>query len=245
MRLTAAFFICSLTLTIPTIEAARPNQPSRQAQSQSGHDNKLNKHVPEFRTSGRSLIATLVDLAYEFELPMGIEYIDRESVTRPLELEFRDDPLGDIITALVAHQPEYRVSFVGGVVQIYSPQARDDPSNPLNKPIKDFSVIAVDTRDADLQLACALSRELAPSANCGGSITNGQWGPLKITMHLQNAKVFEVLDAIVQQNGQAIWIVTALPERLSKTQTGGLWHVYPLQVPFRASVLEKLTSAIQ
>ena len=58
-------------------------------------------------------------------------------------------------------------------------------------------------------------------------------------MHLQNAKVYEVLNGIVAQNGKAIWTVTASPEKLSNLQSGGIWYIYPLQ-RFEATVSERL-----
>ena len=81
---------------------------------------------------------------------------------------------------------------------------------------------------------------------CGGSLATGQWGPLKITLHLQNAKVYEALNAIVAENGKAIWTVVVHPDELSKLQFSRPtmhwepWYVYPLQRPFKADVLERL-----
>ena len=57
---------------------------------------------------------------------------------------------------------------------------------------------------------------------------------------MQNAKVYEVLNAIVAQNGKAIWAVTASPRKLSM-QTGGFWYIYPLQQPFQEGVVERLS----
>ena len=106
-----------------------------------------------------------------------------------INLELHHESLRGILPAVVGQLPEYRVDFSGGVVHIYSPQARRDLPNLLNKSIKDYSVKNVDTRDADLQVLCALSSELDPASLCGGSIATGQWGPLRITLHLQSAKV--------------------------------------------------------
>jgi hypothetical protein len=115
----------------------------------------------------------------------------------------------------------------------------EDPSNLLNNVIKDFGVSRVDTHEADFQLFCAVGHELGSQA-CGGSIAVGQWGPLKITLHLQNARVYEVLNAIVAENGNAIWTVMVRPDKLSKLRVGGIWYVYPLQQPFKAVVSDTL-----
>lgn len=195
----------------------------------SAFERKLETKVDRFDAAGRTLVANLLDLAYEYELPIGLEYLDRDAVTRPITLQLRDDSVRGLLVALVQQDPEYRVSFSDGLVDIYSPKARDDPSNLLNKPIKEFAVTDMDTHRADMELLCELAREAVPAGGCGGSIAVGQWGPLRITVHLHNSKVHEILNAIVAQNGKAAWTVMTPPNKLSKIPFGGLWHIYPLE----------------
>ncbi len=123
-------------------------------------------------------------------------------------------------------------------MDVFAARGREDPSNLLNKVIQDFAVSQVDTHEADFQLFWAVCRDLGQ--NCAGSIAIGQWDPLKITLHLQNARVYEVLNAIVAENGKAIWTVMIRPDQLSKLQVGGIWYVYPLQPPFKAVVSDTL-----
>jgi hypothetical protein len=207
-------------------------------------ENKLDHRIETFGTSGRALVANLLDLAYEYQVPMGIEYLDRDAARRPINLELHNESLRGIFTAVVAQLPEYRVDFSGRVVHIYSPQARRDASNLLNKSIKNYSVRNADTRDADFQVLCALSSELDPGSFCGGSIAGGQWGSLRITLRLQSARVYEILNAIVSENGKAIWTVTVPPEKLSRLPNEGLWHIYPEEpAAFKAVALEKIMAA--
>jgi len=205
---------------------------------------KLDKRVELFNTSGRTLAASVLDLAYEYELPTGIEYIDHEAATKPINLELHNESVRGILLAIVQQLPEYRISFSGGLVNIYAPKARENPSNLFNKVIKSFAVTELDTHRADMELVCTLAREIAPPGPCGGSIAVGQWGSLKITLHLQNAKVYEILNAMVAQNGRAAWTVITQPSDPSKIPVGGLWHIYPLEPPFKDAVLVKLTSAV-
>jgi len=93
-----------------------------------------------------------------------------------------------------------------------------------------------------MELVCALTRELVPPGGCGGSIAVGQWGSLKITLHLHNATVFETLNAIVAQNGKTVWTVMATPNKLSKIPVGGLWHIYPLEPCYKTGVLDRVSS---
>jgi hypothetical protein len=143
-------------------------------------------------------------------------------------------------STIIRQAPEFRVSFAEGLVDIFAPEAREDPLNLLNTVIRDFTVTQLDTHEADLELFCALVRETDSSGVCAASIAKGQWAPFKITLHLENAKAYEILNAIVAQNGKAIWTLMVRPEKLSKLQFGGLWYVYPLQQPFKSVVLERL-----
>lgn len=205
-------------------------------------ESKLDTRVERFETSGRTLITSVIDLAYQYELPTAIEYVDHDAITRPIDLQFRDESVRGILTAITLQIPEYRVSFSDGLVDVYAPKARENSANLFNKVINDFSVSELDTHRADMQLVCTLARELVPPGGCGGSIAVGQWGSLAITLHLHNATVFEILNAIVAQNGKAVWTVMAPPDKLSKIPFGGLWHVYPLDASYRSGVLERLSS---
>lgn len=201
-------------------------------------EQKLGRRV-RFDTAGKTLVASIVELAFTYQLPTAIEYADREATTRPLDLHFQNESVQRVFEAITEQVPGYGVSFSGGIVDVFAARGREDSSNLLNKVIKDFAVSQVDTHEADFQLFCAVSREVG-SQGCFGSIGIGQWEPLKITLHLQNAKVYEVLNAIVAENGKAIWTVMFRPDELSKLQVGGIWYVYPLQQPFKADVSERL-----
>lgn len=196
-------------------------------------ESKLNSRIGHFKITKQTLVAIVLDLAYEFQLPTGIEYVDHDAMTRPINLELHNESVREILLAIVQQVPEYKISFSDRVVDIYAPKAREDSSNLLNKLIKNFAVSELDTVDADAELFCALSHEVTPSGGCGGSFARGQLGPLKISVHLQNAKVYEILNAMAAQNGKAIWTVIAPPDRLSKIPVGGLWHIYPLESGFR------------
>jgi hypothetical protein len=217
----------------------KPRPPNNES-AQTTFEEKLNRRVERYDASGATLLRSLLDLAYAHELPMGIEYLDREALAKPLHLELHNESVRGVLLAIVEQVPEYKVSFSEGLVDIYVPTAREDPSNLLNKVIKSFAVSQSDTHKADMELFCALSHEIMPSGGCGGSVAIGQWGPAKVNVHLQNAKVYEILNTITSQNGKAVWTVIAPPDKLSKLPFGGLWHIYPLELSFKEAVLNKL-----
>ena len=224
---------------IQPIELHAPNPQSARVLS---FDEKLETKIPRFDTQGRTLLASVLDLAFEYELPVGIEYLDHEATGSPINLDLRDQSVHDILVAVIAQVPRYRVSFSEGVVDVYAPGEREDPSNFLNKVIKSFAVTDLDTHDADLQLLCELAREVGPPGACGGSVALGQWGATKVSIHMHNARVYEILNAITAQNGKAIWTVIVPPKKLREPPVGGLWHLYPLEDSFKAGILDTLTS---
>lgn len=74
---------------------------------------KLDKKVECFETAGRTLIESALDIAYQHELPMGIEYLDRKALTRPIDLRFQHESIREILVALARQIPEYQIAFSG------------------------------------------------------------------------------------------------------------------------------------
>src|SRR5579872_2815893 len=206
---------------------------------------KLDKRVQYFDAAGRTLVENVVDLAYEYQLPLGIEYLDREALRRPIDLRLQNESVRGILTAIVQQVPEYSVTFSDGLVDIFDPQEREDRSNLLNTIIKNVNITGREAGEANQELACALAHEIDPSTVCVASIAKGQLGQQKITLHLQNVKVYEVINAIVAQNQKAIWTVIADRSSLTDPRSSDLWHIYPLQAPFKQAVLDKLLSLKQ
>jgi hypothetical protein len=231
--------ICVSALWLPILPAQSVKPPAAKVQLPrvSDFEQKTDSRIERFSTSGRTLVDSVIELAYKYQVPMAIEYADREATTRPLNLEFQNKSFRGIVEAIVKEDPRYRVSFSNGIVDIFSPMAREDSSNLLNKIMKDFSVTEMETRLADSQLFCAVVQ--AGSSGCGGSLAVGQWDPLRITLHLHNVRVYGILNAIVAQNGRAIWTVTA-SNLASLPQCCGLWYIYPLQEPFKSGVSDRL-----
>ena len=232
--------ICVSALWLPTLSAqgVPHHKETVQLPRVASFEQKTDKLVERFNTCGRTLFDSVIELAYDYQVPMAIEYADRDAATKPINLEFHNKSLREMVEAIVKQDQQYRVSFSDGVVDIFSPRAREDRSNLLNKVLKDFSVTEMETRKADFQLFCAVV-QAAGSGGCGGSLAVGQWDPLRITLHLHNARVYEILNAIVAQNGRAIWTVMA-SNLASLPQCCGLWYIYPLQEPFKSVVSDRL-----
>src|SRR5258707_5627867 len=105
-----------------TSEAKKPDTPSFQE--------KLEKKV-NFETAGKTFIESVLDIAYQHDVPMGIEYVGRDAVSRPINLRFQNESVREILVALTRQIPEYQITFSDGLVDIFVPRERQDPSNLL------------------------------------------------------------------------------------------------------------------
>ena len=231
------FALFTMWTTSASLEVAFDVSDTPQYQD---YEQKLDTRVERFDAAGRSMVSIVLDLAYEYQLPTGIEFVDHEATFRPINSVYRNESVRAILSGIVGQFPEYSMSFSGGIVDLYSPKARKEVRNLLNKPIRNFAVSEADTHRADFELFCALTAEVLPSTACTGSLALGQWGQRKITLNMDNASIYEILNAIVAKNGNAIWTVIAPSEKLTEIPVGGLWHIYPLESPFKESVLDKL-----
>ena len=109
------------------------------------------------------MMESLLRLAYEYEIPMALESVTREAVRTPLNLRLKDRTLKDVIVAIVHAEPGFRVDFTDSLVDVYSPGARLDPTNPLNMTVREYDVTKMDTHLADAQLLCMVERRTRSS----------------------------------------------------------------------------------
>jgi len=131
---------------------------------------------------------------------------------------------------LVAKLPEYRVTFVEGIVDVYSLQARRDRHNLLNTVVPSFTVNRESLNGASTELANFLRAQTIPGVGLIGDVLESPDEP-KITLELRNKSVREILCAIVAANGSAVWAAAAPPGKLSDPKAQ-LWAVYPLGYSF-------------
>ena len=86
-------------------------------------EEKLDRRV-RFDTAGRTLVASIVELAFRYQLPTAIEYADREATTRPLNLQSRNESVRSILEAITEQVPGYSVSFSDGIVESFAARGR-------------------------------------------------------------------------------------------------------------------------
>jgi hypothetical protein len=211
-------------------------------------EDRLSVTVPQFDAARRPMADVVLALAYEHQLPLALECVTRDALQKPLDLRARGQKLRELITTVTASVPGCRVDFSHGLVDVYSAEARTDSMDLFNTVIPEYRVAGVDTGVADTMLLCTLGRQMYPrSAGCGGSTAGDQWGHAKITLQMRNAKLYQILDAIVAQNGRAVWTPIGTSKISANVDRGYLtnfWNIYPLDPDFEQAVAMRLRALL-
>jgi hypothetical protein len=149
--------------------------------------------------------------------------------------------LGTALQEMMAQIPDYEMQVVAPrLIVIFPRNAKDDPEDVLNLQVADFSVtnkpatvILSDPEGFIPELQARLSPEHPQPAN-GILLYSGPYTPpaLRITLHLQNVTVRQILDAVVLATEQipaddlpAGWICLVN----SDNTPGVLRHAFNLQ----------------
>ena len=104
--------LSALWLSILSAQSVKPPTAKVQLPRVSTFEQKIDSVIERFSTSGRTLVDSVIELAYKYQVPMAIEYADREATTRPLNLEFHNKSFRGIVEAIVKEEPQYRVGFL-------------------------------------------------------------------------------------------------------------------------------------
>ena len=87
----------AFSITIVSGQPGKLHEMSTQSARVSLFEQRLDMRVERFDTSGRTLVACLVDLAFAYQLPTAIEYADRDATTRALNLQFHNESVRGIL----------------------------------------------------------------------------------------------------------------------------------------------------
>jgi len=198
---------------------------------------RLRIRVPRMDETHASPVQTLIHTALRYQLPFALEYVDRDAMELRPRLKLPAATVQQRIELLVGMLPGLKVSFSGGLVDVYALAARSDPSNLLNTVLRQFKAQRVDAGLADSMLHGALLAQLMPTTGFGGSF--GGVGGSPVTIDAHNVRVYEALNMIVSEQGHSMWVVGVPPDKLSKLD-GNLWRFYGLYPGLEQTVVERL-----
>jgi hypothetical protein len=191
----------------------------------------------------------LVEVARRFNIPMGIEWVERASIAPPEQtLPSGKRSVRNLIEEIARVSPEHRVVVDDGLVRIYSLTGSVHPFNFLNIRLKSYIVKEADIFAAENELRWAIRFTLEPKKYLHGY--NGGYGHgandilqiPKLTLSESNVTIREVLNRIALAHGNALWVATIKSEDLEGDEPcwrrkGGddgdclvtaAWHFFPL-----------------
>jgi hypothetical protein len=188
-------FYLSGQIAVAAILAAalgvRASPPQTDKGTFSTYEGHLGEKVTPLNLMHKSFAEALLDISYSYHVPLAFEYVDRQSVTKPLGFVLGHATIRSAFEALIQRQPEYRVSFHGGVVDVFSPKARANTSNLLNRTVPKFDVAGADLGLVGGMLQGTLLNSIGPPRGFGGSFA-GVGGP-QVAVHARNRRVYQSL----------------------------------------------------
>ena len=191
----------------------------------------------------------LVEVAQTFNIPMGIEWIERDGTPPPDQtLRSGKRSLRELIEEIASVSPEYRVVVDNGLVRIYPLMEAVHPFNPLNIRLKNYRVKDADLFAAQDALRWAIRFELEPPKyrnGYGGGYGYGADNILeipKLTLSASDVTIREILNRLTLAHGNALWVARIKredlegdePRWLRKGVDSGVapitsvWHFFPL-----------------
>jgi hypothetical protein len=227
--LTKIAFSLLFILIPPTPSAASGMQQPKDL------DTKLRTKVDSYQLQANNFVEALTQVASEFQIPMGIEWVNPPTAGARLTLTWKNATVSEILQAIVKTQQGFKIVVRAGVVHVLSPELVPDRENPLKLNVNDFEVQNVPAEVASRQLHEVVKRTLLPPkpqqgferrGGVGGSGFSNSDDP-KVSVTLKNATVEDVLDALALASARKIWIVTFSDARTLTAagyrRTLGLW----------------------
>ena len=190
--------------------------------------------VDSFRVQGLSMIDTVLQLGQEAGVPMGIEYVDRQSVEKPLTIILRRATLGEALDQILAHLNGYSWYIVGEVIIVTHEGAATGERNLLNHVLTEFAIPRCTLAQASNLLSMALRHDLHPDIQAFiGNYNPGDLEKVTGPMKLHNATVREVLNRLVSATGSTAWVVRVPPGHFNEVPNGGFWTLLEYEHPPR------------
>jgi hypothetical protein len=167
----------------------------------------LNKRITSYSLGPSSLVEALVHVSNDFQIPMGITWVDLPPASAKKPFAWKNVTVREIIEDIGRTQPGYQVQVKNGLVQI-SP-SRDlipDNQNFLKLRLESFEV------HGDFVEIASFKLHMLVTPRKYGQLSIGATGDSKVELELKNPTVEEALDALAVASSRKIWVVTFLDD---------------------------------
>lgn len=168
----------------------------------------------------------LVQVAQHYKIAMGIEWV-LQPEEKQVKLAISEAPsVLALLNLILQSAPDYSLNLMDGVVSVSDSRYAADSRNFLNLRIGEFSLTNANVFDAEFELRYRIHATLHPELYARGM--NGGYGygfPDETGLAVQNISftgknltVRTILDRIVLDNGNALWVVNIAPSRMMKKE---------------------------
>jgi len=173
---------------------------------------RLARRVNTYNLIANSFVEALSKAATEFQIPMGITWVNKPAATGKLSLSWVGASVQEIIEEIAATQAGYQVRVSNGVVHISSPEI-PPKQNFLLVRINKFAANHQPLPYAMRNLQDLVRLTVAPPSNQHsdlgqGSSTASNTDEPKIDLELDHASVEEILDSLLKVSARKVWIAT-------------------------------------
>ena len=190
-----------------------------------GQDNPLARSASDFESEGVGLTETLLKFSHQQQLRIAIEYVDRTSMDKPVEVSLQNKTVRQALDSILRNGTGYSWRLRNGIVEITNSRTSKRAERQLNKVIPIFEISEGQTvESASAMLWWNLQIVLSPNLKEKGFMghTMGRSSIVK-PIALHNQTVREILSHIVLKSEAEGWIVAGPPECLGFTPYCGLW----------------------
>jgi hypothetical protein len=203
-KIALLLFILQTSLTPPTDSGLQRSEAINA---------KLQVNVLSYQLQANNFVEALARVASDFQIPMGIEWIDRPSARAKVSFAWENTTVGKVLQAVVKTQPGFEIVVGASTVHVFSPDLIPASENPLKLHINLFEVHNVPVEYASRQLHSTVKRIMSPAklpqgiGGVGGSGFSNIDDP-KISMQVKNASVEDALNVLTQTSTRKVWVVT-------------------------------------
>jgi hypothetical protein len=204
--------VCFALLSLPQVRAQSIHTEDR---------------ASDFDSKGAGLTETLLKFADQQHLPIAVEYVDGDSMNRPIDVSLRNQTIARAFDSILSHGEGYAWTLQSGIVEIKNHHASKHAEVQLNTIIPTFNTAAgdgINMAGAALrnELQVALDPRHQPRAY-GGSFPGGASTIKPAT--LRNQTVRQILSYIVVNSRAKGWMVAGPAKCLGFTPYCGLWYL--------------------
>jgi hypothetical protein len=192
-----------------------------------GQDTRLERPASDFNSKGVGLTETLLKFSHQQHLRIAIEYVDRVSMDKPLEVRLENKKVRQALDSILHNECGYSWRLRNGILEITNTRASKRALSQLNTVIPVFTIPDGETaKMASVMLWWNLQLSLDKTLKgFGGDVLGGTRSPTLKPATLHNRTVRDILAYIVLNGGVDGWIVAGPPECLGFTPYCGLWFL--------------------